>query len=95
MTRTLLSRCYERRQCGFAPNCVCDVDPTDPRDVAEWGKLAGMLPDILDRLKSIKSACTQKTFLHSPDWREGKQIIQDTIAAIQRLRDAGQGGLDP
>lgn len=36
MTRTFLSRCQRLRQCGFAPNCVCDVDPTDPRDVAEW-----------------------------------------------------------
>lgn len=36
--RALLARCYRLRHCGFAPNCVCDVDPTDTKDVAEWEK---------------------------------------------------------
>lgn len=39
--RVFLSRCQRLRACGFAPNCVCDVDPTDPRDVAEWRKDSG------------------------------------------------------
>lgn len=34
--RTFLARCQRLRLCGFAPNCVCDVDPTDPRDIAVW-----------------------------------------------------------
>jgi hypothetical protein len=49
-----------------------------------------MSEDILDRLRRIEAACTQKTFLHSPDWREGKRIVQDAIAEIQRMRTVGQ-----
>lgn len=45
-----------------------------------------MSEDILDRLRKVEAACTQKTFLHSPDWLEGKQIVQDAIAEIERLR---------
>jgi hypothetical protein len=45
-----------------------------------------MSEDILDRLRRVEAACTQKTFLHSPDWREGKQIVRDAIAEIERLR---------
>lgn len=40
MQRTFLSRCQRLGHCGFAPNCVCDVDPTDPRDTASWRKEA-------------------------------------------------------
>lgn len=37
MSRTLLSRCRRLGHCGFIA-CVCDVDPTDPRDMAALRK---------------------------------------------------------
>lgn len=36
MPRTFLGRCQRLGHCGFAPNCFCEVDPTDPRDIAAW-----------------------------------------------------------
>lgn len=69
----ILTACQEKQECRHI-DCVCDKDPTP---VGE---------DIIDRLGRIKAACTQKTFLHSPDWKEGKQIVQDAIGEIERLR---------
>jgi len=77
---TDLISCREAKEClHMVPGCICD---TDPVPVGE---------DIVDRLGRIKSACTQKTFLHNPDWREGKQIVQDAIAEIRRLQAEKQG----
>ncbi len=42
------------------------------------------MPDIVDRLRTAK-ACTQKTFLHSPDWAEGRKLL-DEAAEIIKLR---------
>jgi hypothetical protein len=71
----MLISCREARQCLHQiPGCICDGDPT----MAE--------PDIIEELDRIRSACTQKTFLHSPDWREGHKIIQAAIVEIKKLR---------
>jgi hypothetical protein len=71
----MLLSCREARQClHLAAGCICDGDPT----MVE--------PDVIDELDRIHSACTQKTFLHSPDWREGHKIIQTAIAEIKKLR---------
>ena len=56
------------------PECVCDGDPTQ-------------MTDIVDRLREAK-ACTQKTFLHSPDWADGRKLLDEAIDEIKRLRAA-------
>jgi hypothetical protein len=43
------------------------------------------MPDIVDRLREAK-ACTQKTFLHSPDWAEGRKLLDEAISEIEQLR---------
>jgi hypothetical protein len=45
------------------------------------------MPDIVDELRSAK-ACTQKTFLHMPDWKDGRRILLAAAAEIERLRAA-------
>lgn len=68
----MLISCREARSCLHQiPGCICDGDPT--------------LPDIVDELRSAK-ACTQKTFMHMPDWKDGRRILLAAAAEIERLR---------
>lgn len=45
-----------------------------------------MSDDIIDRLNSV-SACTQKTFIHQLDWKDGRSIVAAAIEEIKRLRN--------
>lgn len=68
----MLLSCREAKRClHMIPECICDGDPTQP--------------DIVDRLREAK-ACTQKTFLHSPDWADGRKLLDEAISEIERLR---------
>ncbi len=43
------------------------------------------MPDIVERLRVAK-ACTQKTFLHSLDWADGRKLLDEAISEIEQLR---------
>lgn len=69
----MLLSCREAKRClHMIPECICDGDLTQ-------------MTDILERLREAK-ACTQKTFLHSPDWAEGRKLLDEAMAEIERLR---------
>lgn len=52
-SRILLGRCRRLGHCGFV-QCVCDVDPTDPRDMAALRseESMGELESIIDDVKN-------------------------------------------
>lgn len=69
----MLLSCLEAKRClHMIPECVCDGDPTQ-------------MTDIVERLRAAK-ACTQKTFLHSPDWKDGRELLEEAAREIERLR---------
>jgi hypothetical protein len=53
------------------------------------------MSDILERLRTV-DGCTQKTFMHRLNWAEGRQIIAEAAAEIERLRALiTEGGPSP
>lgn len=70
----MMLSCLEAKCClHMIPGCICDGDPTQ-------------MTDVVERLRSAK-ACTQKTFLHSPDWSDGRQLLDEAIQIIEQGRD--------
>ena len=79
MARILLGRCRRLRHCGYV-QCVCDVDPTDPRDMAElrseenMSELKSIIDDVENQIAKRETGCLSM---------RSERLLVDEIKALR------------
>jgi hypothetical protein len=79
MGRTLLGRCRRLGHCGYI-DCICDVDPTDPRDMAQlrseenMSELESIIGDVENQMAKRETGCLSM---------RSERLLVDEIKALR------------